>query len=113
MRSFNGFQKKAIVIVPSDEEFKERIKKRKESDESFQESLILEMKAGFCAPVVGESFESVEYVELEEEEAKKVIENYNEEGKTAGYGPNKPHHKRHRYDSKDRNNRDKRSGCKY
>ena len=45
MRHFYGFQRKAKVIVPSDEEYKNRIAKRKEVDrDSIRESQLLEMK---------------------------------------------------------------------
>lgn len=63
--------------------------------------------AGFSAPTKGSSFEEVEWVDQEEEEGKKLIEKYNTEGKTAGFGNNQHSNKRGRYDE----NRDKRN-CK-
>ncbi|KAJ8665326.1 hypothetical protein QAD02_006988 [Eretmocerus hayati] len=113
MRNFYGFHRKAVVFVPSDEEFKSRIEKHKEGgNEEIRESSILEMKALLNAPNVGESFEEVVWAELGEEDGKKLVENYNSEGKTAGYGQSQEHqNKRSRYDnhSKDRNNRDNRN----
>ena len=45
MRPFEGFQRKAVVIVPTDEVFKERIAKReKEEGKDVPEQAILEMK---------------------------------------------------------------------
>ena len=44
MRNFYGFHRKAVVMVPSDEEFKARIAKRKESGDEIRESTILEVK---------------------------------------------------------------------
>lgn len=48
MRPFDGFQRKAIVIVPTDEEFKRRIDQRtKEEGKEVPEKAVLEMK-GSC-----------------------------------------------------------------
>lgn len=78
--------------------------------------------ACFAVPEVGELLSSVEWPELNEEEAKKVIEQYNKEGKAAGYGQQYHQNKRARMDpTKDLrdnrfNNRDHRrggGGCKY
>ena len=45
MQPFEGFQRKAVVVVPTDEEFKRRCEKR-ESDEGkdVPEKAVLEMK---------------------------------------------------------------------
>lgn len=49
MRNFYGFHRKAVVIVPSEEEFKERITKRNESSDGVEirESSFLEVKGKF------------------------------------------------------------------
>ncbi|XP_051169431.1 heterogeneous nuclear ribonucleoprotein U-like protein 2 isoform X2 [Leptopilina boulardi] len=86
MRHFQGFQRKAIVIVPSEEEFQTRSTKPEYVENKSTESTIQEMKANFVAPTVGESFDAVEYIELGEEEAKNLIEKYNKEAKEAGFG---------------------------
>ena len=45
MRPFEGFTGKAIVVVPTDEEFQKRIEKRtKEEGKDVPESAVLEMK---------------------------------------------------------------------
>ena len=45
MRPFEGFQRKAIVIVPTDEEFKRRTEQReKEEGKEIPEIAVLEMK---------------------------------------------------------------------
>ena len=45
MRPFEGFQRKAIVIVPTDEVFKERCEQReKEEGKEVPDSAVLEMK---------------------------------------------------------------------
>ncbi|XP_043479532.1 heterogeneous nuclear ribonucleoprotein U-like protein 1 isoform X2 [Leptopilina heterotoma] len=86
MRHFQGFQRKAIVIVPSEEEYEARSNKPEYVEYKTIESTIQEMKANFVAPAVGESFNAVEYVEQGEEEAKTLIEKYNKEAKEAGFG---------------------------
>lgn len=45
MRPFEGFKRKAIVIVPQDDEFKRRVEKRtKEEGKIVPDSAVLEMK---------------------------------------------------------------------
>ena len=45
MRNFEGFTRKAVVIVPTDEEFKSRVEKQaKEEKKDVPESAVLEMK---------------------------------------------------------------------
>ena len=47
MRPFEGFQRKAIVIVPTDEEFKRRCEQReKEEGKDVPDTAVLEMKGG-------------------------------------------------------------------
>ncbi|KAL7299921.1 hypothetical protein TKK_0007243 [Trichogramma kaykai] len=115
MRNFYGFHRKAVVLISNDDETKTRMAKRKEetNNEEIRESSMLEVKAIINAPVVGESFEEVIWYPVSEEEGKRLIETYNQEGKSAGYGQNQSsQHKRSRYDNngqKDhRNNRDNR-----
>lgn len=53
MRPFEGFQRKAIVIVPTDEEFRRRIElSTKEEGKDVPEKAILEMKGSvkICLP---------------------------------------------------------------
>ena len=38
-------------------------------------------------PEVGEIFDEVEYIELQEDEAKKLVSEYNKQGIDAGYKP--------------------------
>lgn len=81
MKLFTGYNRKAVIIIPSDEIYKERLKKSEVNDgKEISMSAIYDMKANFCLPKVGEIFDDVEYVELKEEYAKKLIEDYNIEG---------------------------------
>lgn len=60
------------------------------------------LSASFRAPVVGESFDVVDWVELNREDGGKLIETYNKEGKDAGYGEQQ-RSKRARIDSRSEN----------
>nr|XP_054758638.1 heterogeneous nuclear ribonucleoprotein U-like protein 1 isoform X1 [Lytechinus pictus] len=85
MRPFEGFSTKAIVLVPSDEEFKKRVEKRtKEEGKDVPDHAVNEMKANFELPEKGVLFDEVEYVELSDEECKPLVERYRKEGKDAG-----------------------------
>ena len=87
MAFFNGFQRKAVVIVPTDEEAKVRNEKRiKEEGKDVPDSAVMEMKANFKIPAVDDTFTEVEFPELQLEEALKVIEKYSTDAKAAGYG---------------------------
>lgn len=84
MRPFEGFKKKAVVLVPTDEEFMRRCNKREsEEGKDVPDSAVLEMKANFGLPTVGPIFDDVIYVELPKEEAEPLVKQYNEEGQAA------------------------------
>ncbi|XP_012219310.1 heterogeneous nuclear ribonucleoprotein U isoform X2 [Linepithema humile] len=85
MRNFCGYQRKAVVVIPTDEEYKQRLSTHGAIEGSASESNIMEMKANFTAPSVGESFNAVKWIGLNEAEGKKLIEKYNKEGKEAGF----------------------------
>ena len=54
MRPFEGFQRRAVVLVPSDDEFKKRCTQReKEEGKEVPDSAVLEMK-GKQSKVTGE-----------------------------------------------------------
>ncbi|XP_062916073.1 heterogeneous nuclear ribonucleoprotein U-like protein 1 [Mobula hypostoma] len=90
MRPFEGFQRKAIVICPTDADLKERtIKRTDEEGKDVPDHAVLEMKANFTLPVVDDFLEDVTYVELQKEESEKLVSEYNEEGKRAIPPPEK------------------------
>ncbi|XP_043926654.1 heterogeneous nuclear ribonucleoprotein U-like protein 1 [Protopterus annectens] len=85
MRPFEGFQRKAVVICPTDEDLIERtIKRTDEEGKDVPDSAVLEMKANFKLPEAGEFLDEVIYIELQKEEAERLVKQYNEEGKRAG-----------------------------
>ena len=49
MTPFEGFQRKAVVVLPTEEEFKNRVKQRTEEEgKEIPESAVLEMKGNRC-----------------------------------------------------------------
>uniref|UniRef100_A0A3B3TC97 Uncharacterized protein n=1 Tax=Paramormyrops kingsleyae TaxID=1676925 RepID=A0A3B3TC97_9TELE len=95
MRPFEGFQRKAIVICPTDEDLKERtLKRTDEEGKDVPDHAVLEMKANFVLPEAGEFLDDVAFVELQREDADKLVKQYNEEGRKAAPPPDK------RYDNR-------------
>ncbi|XP_037091309.1 heterogeneous nuclear ribonucleoprotein U-like protein 1, partial [Pollicipes pollicipes] len=122
MRNFAGFKRRAVVIVPTDEEFKKRIEKRtSEEGKDVPDSAVLEMKAAFKLPDVGDYLDEVEFLEEQREAAQKLVDTYAKEARDAGYLP--PWEKKGRYDNRNsgggdrfRNNwghRDRAGGPRY
>ncbi|XP_066514710.1 heterogeneous nuclear ribonucleoprotein U-like protein 1 [Hoplias malabaricus] len=90
MRPFEGFQRKAIVICPTDEDLKERtLKRTDEEGKDVPDHAVLEMKANFVLPEAGDFLDDVIFVELQREEADALVKQYNEEGRKAGPPPEK------------------------
>lgn len=90
MRMFEGFNRKALIMVPTDEDYKTRQEKRyKEEGKDIPDHAITDMKANFSFPTKGDLFEEVEFLELKEEEADKQIAKYREEARKRGPPPEK------------------------
>uniref|UniRef100_A0A4W6CJU7 Heteroous nuclear ribonucleoprotein U like 1 n=1 Tax=Lates calcarifer TaxID=8187 RepID=A0A4W6CJU7_LATCA len=90
MRPFEGFQRKAIVICPTDEDLKERtLKQTNEQGKDVPDHAVLEMKANFTLPEACDFLEAVTFIELQRDEAEKLLKQYNEEGRKAGPPPEK------------------------
>ncbi|XP_045072636.1 heterogeneous nuclear ribonucleoprotein U-like protein 1 [Coregonus clupeaformis] len=95
MRPFEGFQRKAIVICPTEEDFKARtLRQTDEQGKDVPDQAVLEMKANFLLPEPSDFLEEVVFVELQRDEAYKLVKEYNEEGRKAGPPPDK------RYDNR-------------
>jgi hypothetical protein len=84
MNNFSGFKRKAVVIVPTEDDAKFREKKKiQEEGKDEPDSIVLQMKIDFKFPSVDKTFSEVEFPELEKEEALKVIKKYSTEAKAA------------------------------
>merc|ERR1719376_561232 len=77
MRQFEGFHRKAVVIVPTHDNYKQRCYKRySEEGRDIPDPVLFKMKASYTFPEQGSLFEEVEFLELSGEEADKQITNY-------------------------------------
>ena len=68
-----------MVLVPSDEDMIKRSEQRtREEGKEVPESAVLDMKANFSLPTESENlFDAITFLELQREEASKLVEQYN------------------------------------
>ena len=82
MNNFHGFHRIAAVIVNTNEVLKERTEKReREEGKIVPESAILEMKANFVLPEVGEVFDDVWFIEEDRGNSERLVAKFQHEGK--------------------------------
>ncbi|XP_073461431.1 heterogeneous nuclear ribonucleoprotein U-like protein 2 [Aquarana catesbeiana] len=82
MHCFKGFQRKAVVLVLSDEDWKKRLETRKEKEgEIVPEYVLLEMRANFVLPAKGDFLDDVQYAELGQEEADALVQKEKKEAR--------------------------------
>lgn len=81
MNCFKGYRRIACVIINEEKVLLERSEKvQREEGKVVPISAIMEMKANFSLPEVGESFDEVRYVELKPPRAREVVEGFVHEG---------------------------------
>jgi len=91
-RPFEGFQRRSVVVVPTDEVYKERCQAQEAGGcKDIPDEAIMEMKANFTLPeletdTVVPIFVETTFVELDRETAKDVVDLYNKIAKEKGYG---------------------------
>ena len=68
-----------MVLVPRDEDMERRsLQRTKEEGKEVPESAVLDMKANFSLPNEAEAlFDNITFLELQKEEAQKLVEQYN------------------------------------
>jgi len=89
MKPFSGFQCKAIVVVPNDQEFRRRVQERESIEgKEVPDAAVVNMKANFVLPEVEETFfSSIFYTEMGPSETQAIVSQYNAEAITMGQKP--------------------------
>lgn len=82
MNNFHGFRRIAAVIVNSNGVLKERTEMReKEEGKIVPQSAVMEMKANFVLPQVGEVFDDVWFIEEDRASSECLVSEFQHEGK--------------------------------
>ena len=82
MSNFHGYRRIAAVVVTTDEVLKERTAKREEEEGKIvPESSVLEMKANFVLPEVGEVFDDVWFIEEDRATSERLVAQFQRQGK--------------------------------
>ncbi|XP_044304323.1 heterogeneous nuclear ribonucleoprotein U-like protein 2 [Varanus komodoensis] len=108
---FKGFIRKVIVVVPSEENWKERLEQREEAEgDKVPESVILEMKANFSLPDKYDFIDEVLYEALAKEEAQTLVTKYKEEARKLLPPSEKRTNRRNNRNKRNRQNRNRGQG---
>ncbi|XP_036431535.1 heterogeneous nuclear ribonucleoprotein U-like protein 2 [Colossoma macropomum] len=98
MLRFHGYRRRAVVVVPSDAEWRRRLQQQQQ-DEGVEvpEMSLLKSKVSFTLPEQGGLFEDILFVELCREEAERLLTTYKEEARRLLPAPpkRKKHQNRH------------------
>jgi len=109
-RPFEGFQRRSVVVVPTDDTYKERCQAQETAGcKDIPDEAIMEMKANFTLPEdesdsVVPIFVETTFVELEREKAKDVVDLYNKIAKEKGYGKKHEERKTKKFRGQNRGN---------
>ncbi|XP_028914766.2 heterogeneous nuclear ribonucleoprotein U-like protein 2 [Ornithorhynchus anatinus] len=103
---FKTFSRRAVVIVPNEEDWKKRLELRKEVEgDDVPEAVMLEMKANFSVPEKCDYVEEVTFGELEKEEAQPLVTKYKEEARKLLPPTEKRPNRRNNRNKRNRRNR--------
>ncbi|XP_048885155.1 heterogeneous nuclear ribonucleoprotein U-like protein 2 [Brienomyrus brachyistius] len=82
MQRFSGFQRRAVVVCPKDEEWRRRLELHQQQEgEEVPEMSLLKVKVSFSLPEQGDYLEEVLFPELTRSEAEKLLAGYKEEAR--------------------------------
>lgn len=82
MGNFRGYRRIAAVVVCNNEVLKQRTEKReREEGKLVPEAAVMEMKANFNLPEVGQIFDDVWFVEEERAASERLVDEFQREGK--------------------------------
>nr|XP_034953830.1 heterogeneous nuclear ribonucleoprotein U-like protein 2 [Zootoca vivipara] len=108
---FKGFVRKVIVLVPTEENWEDRLEQREEAEgEDVPESVMLEMKANFSLPEKCDFIDEVLYQELAKEEAQPLVTKYKEEARKLLPPSEKRTNRRNNRNKRNRQNRNRGQG---
>ncbi|XP_019754022.1 heterogeneous nuclear ribonucleoprotein U-like protein 2 [Dendroctonus ponderosae] len=86
LRSFEGFKRKAVIVVCEDDEHARRQKdQQNDFGKIVPESTMYDLKAQMEIPQTCEWIDEMIFTDLDEEEARKKVKAYNEEASKKGY----------------------------
>ncbi|KAL8184270.1 UNVERIFIED_CONTAM: hypothetical protein K2H54_011290 [Gekko kuhli] len=109
--NFKGFSRKVILIIPNEEDWKQRLELRKETEkDDVPESVMLEMKANFSLPEKCDYIDEVLYQELAKEEAQPLVTKYKEEARKLLPPSEKRTNRRNNRNKRNRQNRNRGQG---